>query len=194
MTDNDGETDTAEVDVRVQAKRAVADAGEWQTVNEGETVTLTASGTEFGDNPTLTYSWTYRNTTPGAPALSGLPALNTREIMFTAPSGLTRDSTYQFTLTVSGGGRSATDHVEVKVAAKTKRPTADAGLDQTADWGSRVKLNGVGSTDPYRNGNLQYSWRQISGTPTVELSDPNSSLPDFILPAQPPSGRRNPMP
>ena len=153
VTDNDDETDTAEVDVRVQAKRAVADAGEWQTVNEGDSVTLTGSGTDFGVD-TLFYSWRYRSTTPVAPALSGLPALNTQEITFTAPSGLTRESTYQFFLTVSGGGRSDTDNVEVKVTAVNKRPVANAGPDQRVGWGSRVRLNGVSSTDPCRNGNL----------------------------------------
>ncbi len=184
MTDNDDETDTAEVDVRVQTKRAVADAGEWQTVNEGDSVTLTGSGTDFGVD-TLFYSWRYRSTTPVAPALSGLPALNTQEITFTAPSGLTRESTYQFFLTVSGGGRSDTDNVEVKVTAVNKRPVANAGPGQRVVWGSRVRLNGVSSTDPYRNGNLQYSWRQTSGTPTVEPENPDSSLPHLLLPPWP---------
>ena len=191
VTDNDDETDTAEVGVLVRVERPTAAAGESQIVNEGDSVTLTGSGAEFGVD-TLFYSWRYRSTTPGAPALSGLPALNTQEIAFTAPSGLTRDSTYQFTLTVSGGGKSATDNVEVKVAATAKRPTADAGPDQTTGWGRRVKLNGVGSTNPYRSGDgegdsyrLQYSWRQTSGTPTVEPENPTSSLPHVLLPPWP---------
>ena len=191
VTDDDDLTDTAEVGVLVRVERPTAAAGESQIVNEGDSVTLTGSGAKFGVD-TLFYSWGYRSTTPGAPALSGLPALNTQEVTFTAPSGLTRDSTYQFTLTVSGGGKSATDNVEVKVAATTKRPTADAGPDQTVGWGSRVKLNGVSSTNPYRSGDgegdsyrLRYSWRQTSGTPTVEPENPTSSLPHVLLPPWP---------
>ncbi len=190
VTDNDGLTDTAEVGVLVLAELPTADAGERQTVAEGESVTLTGSGSNFGvADATLTYAWTYRGDRPGTPDLSGLlPALNTAEVAFDAPSGLTRDAYYQFTLTVSGDGRSASDTVHVTVTAADKRPVADAGPDQTAEWGRRVRLTSVGSLNPYGADPLRYSWRQTSGTPAVELDDPSSSLPDFILPSQPPVG------
>ncbi len=188
VTDNDGMTDSAEVGVLVLAELPIADAGESQTVNEGDSVTLTGSGVNFGDNPTLTYSWTYRGDRPGTPVLTDLSDLAAQEITFTAPSGLTRDAYYQFTVTVSDGGRSASDTVHVTVTAANKRPVADAGPDQTVDWGRRVKLTSVGSLNPYGADRLRYSWRQTSGTPAVELSDPSSSLPDFVLPSQPPVG------
>ena len=133
------------------------------------------------------YAWTYRGDRPGTPDLT-VSALAAQEITFTAPSGLTRDAYYQFTVTVSGGGRSASDTVHVTVTAADKRPVADAGPDQTVDWGRRVKLTSVGSLNPYGADRLRYSWRQTSGTPAVELSDPSSSLPDFVLPSQPPVG------
>ncbi len=187
VTDNIDLTDTAEVSVRVKAVVAIpaADAGEGQTVAEGEIVTLTGSSRNFGDNATLTYVWTYRGDRPGTPSLTDLSALAAQEITFTAPSGLTRDAYYQFTLTVSGGGRSASDTVPVTVTAVNKRPVADAGPDQTVEWGSRVRLNSVDSLNPYGADPLRYSWRQTSGTPAVELDAPSISVPDFVLPSQP---------
>jgi hypothetical protein len=59
-------------------------------------------------------------------------------------------------------------------------PTANAGLDQTVNAEDRVTLSGSGE-DPDEDP-LTYSWAQIGGMPTVELSDPSSAVTSFVAP------------
>ena len=59
-------------------------------------------------------------------------------------------------------------------------PIADAGRDRDIDEVNTVKLNGNKSFDS--DGSIEsYEWEQISG-PTVSLSDPAISRPEFITP------------
>jgi hypothetical protein len=59
-------------------------------------------------------------------------------------------------------------------------PVADAGADFDAVAGTRVSLDGTGSSDP--NGDtLTYSWTQISGS-NVGLSDSTAAQPRLKLP------------
>ena len=59
-----------------------------------------------------------------------------------------------------------------------ERPTADAGSDQIVNQGATVSLDGSASSDP-ENGDLRYSWQQISGD-SVELSGADSSEASFV--------------
>ena len=62
-----------------------------------------------------------------------------------------------------------------------KRPTADAGPDQTGVWeGALVTLDGSGSSDP-DDDPLRYRWNQLSGESVVLLSQ-NVVNPTFTAP------------
>ena len=71
------------------------------------------------------------------------------------------------------------------VTLNIDRPVmADAGVDQTATTGGDVTLNGgasvnhaLASADP-----LTYSWMQTDGSPTVALTNANTSMPTFTAP------------
>ncbi len=59
-------------------------------------------------------------------------------------------------------------------------PVADAGVNQTVTSGTRVTLNGSGSSDP-EGGALTYQWSQTSGI-AVTLSASNVANPRFTAP------------
>ncbi len=68
-------------------------------------------------------------------------------------------------------------------------PRADAGSEIEAAPGSRVRLDGSGSTDP-DGGELRYSWRQVLGwsgiyRTAVELEGADTARPSFTAPAGP---------
>ena len=68
--------------------------------------------------------------------------------------------------------------------APNQPPTADAGADQ-ADviTGASVMLDGSASNDPDSGDMLRYRWEQISGSPSVTLSDSAAAKPTFTAPA-----------
>ncbi len=68
-------------------------------------------------------------------------------------------------------------------------PRADAGSEIEAAPGSRVRLDGSGSTDP-DGGELRYSWRQVLGwsgiyRTAVALEGADTARPSFTAPAGP---------
>ncbi|MGZ2372093.1 PKD domain-containing protein, partial [Ancylomarina sp. YFZ004] len=74
----------------------VANAGDAQTVNEGDLVTLDASASSDVDaNTTLTYAWTSKEGVSLTDANASAPS-------FTAPA-VDADKAYTFELTVSDG-------------------------------------------------------------------------------------------
>jgi hypothetical protein len=60
---------------------------------------------------------------------------------------------------------------------QNSQPVADAGPDQTVDAGASVTLDGSGSF-----AGLDFSWKQLSGTP-VTLSSTSSSIVTFAAPS-----------
>ena len=69
---------------------------------------------------------------------------------------------------------------KVYAIAANEKPFADAGLDQTVDERTLVKLDGSKSHDPDGDP-LVYSWEQIGGTPLpLDMSDP--IRPTFLAP------------
>ncbi|MDW5289359.1 T9SS type A sorting domain-containing protein [Formosa sp. PL04] len=114
---NDGDcSDTDQVKVWVNIPIVEANAGDDQTICEGETVTLTATGGS-------SYVW------------------NTGET--TASIKVTPSTTSTYSVEVSEGTVSATANVTVNVNAL---PTANAGSDQTIDQGESVTLSASGGT------------------------------------------------
>jgi chitinase len=69
----------------------------------------------------------------------------------------------------------------VNVVSNVVSPIAQAGSNRTFSLGSRVVLDGSGSTDE-DGGVLSYAWKQIAGVP-VTLSDPAGIKPVFVAQA-----------
>ena len=110
-----GSTATADLTVTLTDvnEAPAANAGDDQTGIPGAApVTLAGSGTDPDARDTLTYAWT--RTAGPAVALGGA---DTATATFTAPAGLTVDTTFTFQLTVTdAAGLTHTDTVSVTVA------------------------------------------------------------------------------
>jgi PKD repeat protein len=120
----------------------VADAGPDQTVDEGDTVTFDGSGSSDADDDMLTYDWDFGDGSNG----SGV-----------GPTHIYTDNgTYTVILTVDdGNGGIGTD--EMTVTVNNVAPTANAGVDQTANEGDLVLLDGSFS-DPGSDDTQTFLW------------------------------------
>ena len=84
-------------------------------------------------------------------------------------------------LRVNNRGKQATLDVIVEVNDEPNEPPrADAGASRTARAGTKVRLNGLKSTDPEGEA-LYYSWSQVRGS-KVALLDVNMPEPSFTAP------------
>ncbi len=84
-------------------------------------------------------------------------------------------------LEVQNRGKHASLEVAVEVNEEPNLPPiADAGDARTAKAGSKVRLNGLKSTDPEGEA-LYYSWSQVRGS-KVALLDVNMPEPSFTAP------------
>ena len=152
-----------------------ANAGSDQTVNEGDSVSQTGSGTD-SDGTIASFSWSQVS----GPSVT-LNSSTSATVSFTAPS--TNSSTQiVLRLTVTDDdGASGSDTVTITVNTTNQAPTANAGSDQTADESSTVNLDGSASSDS--DGSIaSYSWAQTSGN-SVSLSGANTATPSFTAPA-----------
>ena len=148
------------------------DAGSAQTVDEGDTVTLSGTASDLDGDP-LTYRWTHDSTL--TINFANDTALSTT---FTAPQ-VTSDTTVTFTLTVSDDTDSASDTVSVTITNVNKPPTVDAGSAQTVDEGDTVTLSGTASDldgDP-----LTYRWTHDS-TLTINFANDTALSTTFTAP------------
>src|ERR671924_253530 len=155
-----------------------ANAGDDQTVNEADSVSLDGSGSSDPDGTIASYSWTQTAGTGVTldDASSATPS-------FTAPDVSADGDTLTFELTVTDNdGATATDSVNVNVnnVVVNQPPTANAGDDQTVNEGDQVSLDGSGSSDPDGD-TLTYAWTQTAGT-GVTLDDASSATPSFTAP------------
>ena len=151
-------------------------AGPDQTVDEGDTVTLSGTASD-SDNDPLTYMWTHDSILPIT--LADDTALSTT---FTAPA-VTQDTTVIFTLAVSDDTDSATDTVSVTITDTTPsntQPTVNAGPDQTVDEGDTVTLSGTASDSD--NDPLTYMWTHDSAL-SISLADDTALSTTFTAPA-----------
>jgi len=86
------------------------------------------------------------------------------------------------TITVTNGGKQGVLEVLVRAASDdaNQPPTARAGTELTVKGGTKVMLNGLGSTDPDGDP-IRYEWIQVQGN-KVSLLDPNSPQATFMAP------------
>ena len=169
----DSSTDTVDIIVNTVPVNnpPIANAGIDQTVNEGDAVTLDASGSLDLDSDPITYSWvqTFGTTVTLSDPVAIQPT-------FTAPAAT---QTLTFELTVDDGTDSSTDTVDIIVntVPVNNPPIANAGIDQTVNEGDAVTLDASGSLD-LDSDPITYSWVQTLGT-AVTLSDPTLDRPTF---------------
>lgn len=154
----------------------VADAGEDQTVNEGELVILDGSGSVDPDGDSLTYLWGQISDTA--------VELDTTDPVY--PTFLTplvpiEGETLTFALIVDDGQLSSgADIVEITIRNVNYPPVADAGEDCSVKEDVLVALDGSGSFDP-NDDPLTYQWVQMDGTSVdLDLTDPVH--PSFTTP------------
>jgi hypothetical protein len=168
---NNPKTTQIIVTVKQVNKAPISESGANQTVNEGQIVTLNASGSKDPDNDGLTYSWT-------APDGISISSTNTPQLSFTAPE-VTKDTNFAFGLIVHDGKvASSADQVVVTVKNVNKAPISNAGIDQTVKYGTEVQLNGQASGDP--DGSvLSYLWK---APVDITLNDPTLVNPVFMAP------------
>jgi len=165
-------SDAVTITVGSSNRNPTANAGPDKTVQSGQVVTLTGSGSD-PDGDSLTYSWTQ---------MSGPPATLTASLTSTANCRapvVSEDTLLVFRLTASDGrGGSGWDDVSVTVL-KNHAPKVDAGVDQVVAAGEAVTLSGTASDvdeDP-----LTLSWTQRSGT-AVTLSGVSRTQASFNAP------------
>lgn len=160
------------------------EAGPMQTVKEGQTVTLSATGQTSNGQP-ISYSWVQLIGTGVA-----LNSYTGSSVQFTAPQ-LPDETEMILSFQVTGyspGNGWANALALVKVIPANGAPIADAGPDQSVSENAHVKLIGTG-TDPDGD-KLRYSWTQKSGMKTdlyeqatfsVYFFTPNISTPSETL-------------
>ena len=192
----DGDTVTATGDVDLSGFVAVPtdkanpycnqaplpDAGSAQTVCEGDTVTLDATGSSDPDIEPLTFAWQQLT---GASAT--VSAGDTATPSFVAPTpGAVPSEVLTFEVKVADDQIERTATVGVTVEQGNPPPVAAAGDDQSVGEGAAVALDAGGSSDPDGLA-LSYLWTQTGG-PAVTLSGATSATPSFTAPTLGPSG------
>jgi hypothetical protein len=181
VTDSHGlsNSDMVLVHVNYTNHPPAPNAGNDQSVNEGDTVHLDGSGSTDPDGNPLTFSWSQVS---GPPVTVVPDSADSSNAMFIAPAvdcggdvvvmRLTVDDTYQ------DGIR--TDDVQITVANVNNLPTADAGMNQQPNEGDLVSLHGTGGDTDGET--LTFQWNQVSG-PSVALIPASGEDASFIAPS-----------
>lgn len=154
----------------------VARAGVDRATVPGSTVTLNGAGSSDANSDPLTFSWTLTGQPAGSQATLSTPTSESSSFV----ADLT--GVYVATLVVRDAALdSAPSSVTITVSTANLPPVAEAGPAQTVAVGSRVVLNGSGSSDP--NGDaLRYQWsltaRPAGSAATLRVrTDPGT---DFV--------------
>ncbi|MEO1619056.1 MAG: tandem-95 repeat protein, partial [Planctomycetota bacterium] len=175
LTVSDGvleSSDSVTIHVAAQNDPPTVDAGPFQVVDEGESVTLQATGTD-PEGQDLQYKWRQIGGVPVS-----LVDYDSPTPSFTAPNDVV-NSYLTFEVHATDGEQTVVDRVMLLVNADNDAPKSDAGSDMTVSETTLVQLSGT-ATDP-ENQPLAHTWVQTSGPP-VTLSDVASFQPTFEAP------------
>jgi Putative Ig domain/Bacterial Ig domain len=167
---NPPSTATVEVNITYVNQPPTANAGNEQTVNEGDTVNLSGSGSDPDSNP-LTFTWSYVS---GLAIILNVDPSDSSKATFLAPQVFCAGDIVVMRLKVDDGfGGIATQDVSINVANANHAPTADAGWNQTnISEGGAVELHGTGDdADTEEASGLTFEWTQVPqiGEPAVTL-------------------------
>lgn len=158
----------------------VANAGGAKVVTEGQTVTLTATGTDEDGDP-LTFAWTQ---TEGA-AVS-LEKVDAATVRFVAPD-VDQSTELQFQVVANDGKEdSAPASVKVTVNDAGAPPVAVAEFHGELRPGAVISLDGSKSHDP-EGATLTYRWTRLDGDAATPLPPDNDSgsHATFVIPERP---------
>jgi hypothetical protein len=153
---NDGKLDSAVVTATVNAAQAnvapVANAGSFQNVVAGQSVSLDGTASSDANLDLLTYKWILISKPVGSSA--GLSSATSSRPTYTADLV----GTYVFSLQVNDSKlNSEVSYVSITATVANSAPVANAGIEQAVVVGATVTLTGLGSTDA--NGDvLLYKW------------------------------------
>ncbi|QCC49866.1 glucodextranase DOMON-like domain-containing protein [Halapricum salinum] len=151
-------------------------AGEVWAGLEGQ---LDASNSSDPDGQTLSFSWTQTGG-PDAP----LSDADTAQPTFTAPE-VDERTTLTFEVTVTdpdGNSATATTTATAVPQSENDAPVAEVvNGNRTVSPGDIVLLDGTPSSDP-NGGTLTFQWEQTGGSPSVELSNAETSGAGFTAP------------
>jgi hypothetical protein len=178
-TDNDGDSSSDSVTITVTEAISnnppSVDAGQAQTVEEGETVSLQATASDI-DGTIQSYSWSQLSGTTVS-----LNSANASTASFTAPSvdnGQTQSElVFQILVTDNSGATSAASaSITVLAPVENQAPGVDAGSDSTAYEQTNIELSAIASDN---DGNItSYSWIQTSGN-QVTINNPTNATANF---------------
>jgi uncharacterized delta-60 repeat protein len=167
VTDVDGgDTGTGTVAITVLPVPPTAFAGSNQTVNEGDTVTLTGSFVDHGVGDTFNQSWTVTNAN-GQVVAGGTGAT----IKFVPGDDGVYTGTYSVTDSDGGGTGTST----VTITALPVPPIVNAGPDQTVHEGDTVRLSGT-FTDPGVGDSFSQNWTVTNASGQVVAGGSGSSI------------------
>jgi plastocyanin len=127
------------------------------------------------DGNSLSYSWSIISVPGGS--LAALSSTSAVQPTFTADTA----GNYVFQLVVNDGTTNSTAST-VTISTTNSAPVANAGPDQTVQFGATVQLDGSSSTDV--DGNLlAYNWTLISAPAgsAATLSGPATARPTFVI-------------
>ena len=186
VADESGTIVSDRVTVTVTASSSpVANAGPDQSTDADRVVTLDSSGSTVSDPRRFIVSRAWRRVggTGGPVVLDDPGAIQPKFTTNSMAPGIA-DATYDFSVVVTdnaGEASTNTDVVTITATSPFAAPVANAGPDRSVVTGSKVVLDGTGSTID-RRGNLTYAWTRVSGTgnENIVLENPDTAQPTFI--------------
>ncbi|HET9306133.1 MAG TPA: PKD domain-containing protein, partial [Candidatus Sulfotelmatobacter sp.] len=153
----------------------IANAGQPQSVYQGQTVQLNGSGSTDPAGLPITYQWSFASRPDGSNAT--LAGATTPTPTFIAD----KSGKYIVQLIVNNGVFDSTPST-VTITTSNAPPVANAGPNQSVAVHTTVQLDGSGSTD-VDGDSLTYSWSFVS-VPTgskAAFSNPNVVNPTFFV-------------